>query len=116
MRRRQPGVEAQLLLRFQLGRGGAALLAQGDESGGLRVARGDRLRERVIGRDRDEARAEDRVGAGREDLDLAAGAVAQREPELQPSDLPIQFSCISRTLSGQSVRRPARRAARRRSR
>ena len=63
-----PGVEAELFLGLQLGRGGAALLAPRDELGGGGVFRRQRLRDRVVGGDRDERRAEDRVGAGGEDL------------------------------------------------
>ena len=64
---------------------------------------GQRLGDRMAGRDGDEARAEDRVGPGGEDLDVAmpAGRVpARRKRNCRPRLLPIQFSCISRTLSG----------------
>ena len=77
--RPRAGVEALLLGGLELGRGGAARLALGDERGGLRIGRGERLRERVIGGDGDEARAEDRVGPGGEDLDrVDAGRPARR--------------------------------------
>ena len=66
----QAGVEALLLLRLELGRGRAVPLAFGDE--GARAPRfvlGDGLGQRMIGRDRQEARAEQRVGARGEHLD-----------------------------------------------
>ena len=59
--------------------------------------------DRMTRRDGDEARAEDRVGPGREDLDIAdrpPTGSARRKRNCRPRLLPIQFSCISRTLSG----------------
>ena len=78
----QPGIEAQLFGGFQLGCGGAALLAQRDEGLGLGVLGDDALRDRVIGGDGHKAGAEDRVRPGRVDLDRTL-EVAARERELQ---------------------------------
>ena len=78
-----------------------------DELGRVAVLRRDALRDRVVGRDRDEAGAEDRVGPGGVDL---ACRLAVRQPSkrnCRPWLLPIQFSCISRTLSGQSSSAPS---------
>ena len=77
----QAGIEAELFRRLQLGRGGAALFAPRDEVGGLGRAPGQRLRDRVVGRDRDEAGAEDRVGASGEDLNLAAIGYGEAEAQ-----------------------------------
>src|SRR3546814_9560078 len=85
--RLEPGIEAELFLRLDLGRGGAALLAAGDERGDLGAVGGVGLRDRVIGRDRDEAGTEDRVGARREYLD-PFGATGDLEPEGQPTAPP----------------------------
>ena len=63
----QPGVKTQLLHRFHLGGGGAALFAQFDESGDISLIR-QALRHRVIRRHRDKISAEDGVGAGGIDL------------------------------------------------
>ena len=96
------GPEALLLGGLDLGRAGPAGLALGDEVGRLGIAPPRRLRNRVIGGNGDEARPEDRVGPGREHLDLSiepAGS-ARRKRNCRPRLLPIQFSCISRTLSG----------------
>src|SRR3546814_13991349 len=87
MDRLEPGIEAELFLRLDLGRGGAALLAAGDERGDLGAVGGVGLRDRVIGRDRDEAGTEDRVGARREYLD-PFGATGDLEPEGQPTAPP----------------------------
>ena len=51
-----------------LGRADASAL--GDELSRSRIARRERRRERVFGRERQERHAEQRVGPGREDLDL----------------------------------------------
>src|SRR6185312_482273 len=72
MLRRDASIEAQLLLRLDLRRGGPALAATLDERGDLWLLGGQRLRDRMVRRDRDEARAEDRVGARREHGDVAA--------------------------------------------
>src|SRR3546814_8504464 len=69
MDRLEPGIEAELFLRLDLGRGGAALLAAGDDRGDLGAVGGVGLSDRVIGRDRDEAGPEARVGARRAYLD-----------------------------------------------
>ena len=106
----EAGVEAQLLGRLELGRGGAALLALGDERREPRASlRRSAWASGWSGEIGDEARAEDRVGPGREDLDAgspAASSSAKRN--CRPRLLPIQFSCISRTLSGHwsSARQP----------
>ena len=65
--------------------------------------------ERVLGRDGAEGHAHDRVGARREDPHPAvADQLRRRSPRMScgnakrtPSLLPIQFSCIRRTRSGQ---------------
>ncbi|MCY1167703.1 hypothetical protein D9M73_76730 [compost metagenome] len=80
--RRQPGVETELFLRLQFRRSRPAAFAQGDEVGRGRIALSQRLRNRMVGGDGDEARAEDRVGARGEDLDRTA--IGQRKAELQP--------------------------------
>src|SRR3546814_14429358 len=51
MDRLEPGIEAELFLRLNLGRGGAALLAAGDERGDLGAVGGVGLRARVLGRE-----------------------------------------------------------------
>ncbi len=81
----QPGVEALLLSGLDLGRAGPAGLALGDEAGRLGIRRRRSLGKRMIGRDRDEARPEDRVRPGRKHLDLVdpAGRLGQSEAELQ---------------------------------
>ena len=76
---------AQLLRRFERCGGGRALLALVDEGGDFRVAR-QPLGDRVIGSDGAEARAEDRVGAGRIDRQLPA--VRQLEREFQTLRFP----------------------------
>ncbi len=74
MDRLDAGVEAQLLgLVDQLLRGAGAL-AFGDEGGERRILRGRRRGQRMIGRQRHELRAEQRVGPGGEDLELALAA------------------------------------------
>ena len=72
---------AQLFRRFERGRGGRALLALVDKGGDVRIVR-QSLRDRVIGGDGAETCAEDRVGAGRIDRQLAA--VGKIERKLQP--------------------------------
>ena len=69
MHRAQAGVEAELFLRVEFRRSGAAPLAQFDEGRGVRVCFGDRACDRVVSRDRDEARSEHRVGTRRKHLD-----------------------------------------------
>ncbi len=69
MRNVQPGVETQLFRRLQLRRGRAARAALLDEGLRLVIGRGHGLRDRMLRRDGDEARAEDRVGPGGIDLD-----------------------------------------------
>ena len=105
----------------------AAILRAGTGRAAPRSAAGsadfgrEALDQRVLGREQDEGRAVDRVDARREDLDVAS---TRRSPIAStsgnrtraPSDRPIQFRCIVRTFSGQSVEAvDARRAARRRS-
>ena len=81
--------------------------------GQRRIGFGRLLGQRMIGGDRHEGRAEDRVGPRRIDLELALAAGVRPSASGQrisrPSDRPIQLRCISRTFSGHSVeRRPAR--------
>ncbi len=78
------GVEAQLFLRLQLGRGRAARLAALDEGGRLGIRLGQFARDRMVRRDRDEACAEDRVGTGRIDLDRRREGRDGGEAELEP--------------------------------
>ncbi|MNQ83732.1 hypothetical protein D3C85_988250 [compost metagenome] len=65
----QARVPADLLGLFDLGLGGAALAAFGDEGGDARVGLGQLLGDRMIGGEADEAGAEQGVGTGRVDLD-----------------------------------------------
>ena len=68
----------------------------------LRVAGGEALRQRMVRRERQERGAEQRVGPGREDFDRLAVAPGESPKSTRaPSERPIQFSCISRTRSGQ---------------
>ena len=64
------------------------------------------VRQRMIGRDRHELRAEQRVRPRGEDLELALAVRAwspdrARSGPAGPRERPIQFFCISRTFSGQ---------------
>ena len=71
---REAGVVAHLLGGLDRLGAGAAAVALRDEGGEPGVLGGERARQRMVGRERDEARAEQRVGAGGEDLDrLEAG-------------------------------------------
>src|SRR3546814_14341385 len=97
MDRLEPGIEAELFLRLDLGRGGAALLAAGAERGDLGAVGGVGLRDRVIGRDRDEAGTEYRVGARREYL-APFGATGDLEPEGQHTAPPAPFFLHPLTL------------------
>ncbi len=76
----EPGVVAALLGLLDRLLAGADPGAFGDEGGKLRVAPGELEAERMIGRDRHEARAEQRVGAGREDLEPVVPA-DDRKPD-----------------------------------
>ena len=78
----QPGVKAQLLHRFHLGGGGAALFAQFDEGGDISVVR-QALRHRVIRRHRHKIGAEDGVWAGGIDLNRRRKRRDGFEMELQ---------------------------------
>ena len=64
------GIEAELLRGFDGFLGGAAFMAIAHESGEFRIACRQALDQRVIGRERDEAGAEDRVRPGGKDLHL----------------------------------------------
>ncbi len=83
------GAEPLLLGGLDLGGAGPAGLALGDELGGGRIHRCRRLSDRVIGGNGDEARAEDGVGPGREDLNRidSRDRLGQAEAELQPAAL-----------------------------
>ncbi|KIT99166.1 hypothetical protein QU38_02905, partial [Staphylococcus aureus] len=81
MRGGEAGIEAQLLLRLQLGRGGAALFAPLGERANFGVRSGQFLRDRMVRGHRDEARPENGVGPSRVDFD--AVAVRKRPVELQ---------------------------------
>ena len=59
------------------------------------------LGNRVIGRNADKGRAQQRVGAGGIDLNRFMRRPCARTRTASPRDLPIQFSCIRRTLAGQ---------------
>ena len=76
------GIEAQLFLRLDLRRGGAALLAQRDEIRRCGVSCGQTLGNRVIGGDRDKAGPENRIWPGGENFHLGR-AVYAVETELQ---------------------------------
>ncbi len=78
-----PGIETQLLGGFEFGRRGAALLAFGDEGAGLVAV--DRLRDRMVGGNCDEARPEDRVGP--RGIDRQRVAIRQIESEFEPLGL-----------------------------
>ena len=69
MKHAQSRVETLLLLRLQRGGARAVMVAFGDEGGGIGIFFGDRFGERMIGRDGEEACAEQRVGARGEHLD-----------------------------------------------
>src|SRR3546814_19127738 len=79
------GVETLLFRRLQRRGGRAARFAILDEGVERLILPGQHRRDRVIGRNGREARAEDRVGAGREDLEIrcAAYRLAQLEAELE---------------------------------
>ena len=99
------GVVAQLLGRLDRLRGRAGAPALLDEGGERRIPRGGGAGERMVGRQRHEAGAEQRVGARRVDVELALarrrGAGSSAKRTRSPSERPIQFFCISRTFSGQ---------------
>ena len=71
------------------------------------LGRGDALDERMLGRQHDVGRAEERVGPGGEDLDLFAGGPAvwpaMRKMASAPSERPIQLRCMASVDSGQST-------------
>ena len=80
---RKPGIEPQLFRGLDLRCRGAGALALLDERGKLRAVRREPLRDRVIGGDCREARAEQRVGAGGEHVEFGP-AVDHAEAEFQP--------------------------------
>ena len=69
MRDAHAGIEALLLLRLQFGEARAVTVTFLDERFGFGVRLGDDARKTVIGRDRQERRAEQRIGTRGEDLD-----------------------------------------------
>ncbi len=79
-----PGRVTLLLGGLDLGGAGAAGLALGDEGRGVGVAGGGSLGNRVVGRDREEARTENRVRPRREDLDLVDPVDRLRESKGKP--------------------------------
>ena len=85
--RADAGVEALLLGGLELGDGGAHVAALLAEGGELRVVLGRGLGERMIGCERDERSAKQRVGPRRIDLDLAlalgCGLLVEREAHEQ---------------------------------
>ena len=85
--RLEAGRKALFLLGLELGRGGPAALAFGDELGRLGLFLGDQRCQRMIGGDRDEARSEQGVGPGGEDLDRPdrGDRLGQAETELEAS-------------------------------
>ncbi len=103
------GVEAELLGLLDRLLRGADAPALGDERGELRIFRGRGLRERVIGRERHEARAEQRVGPRRVDLEirLAArrGARIEREAHHEALRAPDPVALHDADLLGPSVER-----------
>ena len=83
----QAGVEAVLLGRVDRGLGGAGAAALLDEGLQLGPVGGQGGRQRVVGRDRQELGAEQRVGPGRVDGHRLGGPghrPGQGEPDLQP--------------------------------
>ncbi len=102
---------AFLFARGHFGLGRAAQLALLDERRQLRVGQRGLRGQGVLRRHGAEGHAHDGVGAGGEDVQLAVlDQLAVRAGDLvgkakrRPSDLPIQFSCIRRTRSGQPGR------------
>ena len=81
MDHREASIIALLFGGLDLGGGGAGALALGDERLERRIARGERLGDRMIGGDRREACAEQRVGARREHLEALVDA--RRRIELE---------------------------------
>src|SRR3546814_6609197 len=79
----EPGVEALFLGGFDVRRGGAGGAAIRDETAKRFIVAGQRLRQRMIGRDRGEARAEQRVRPGREHLEPVetGGRLGEAETE-----------------------------------
>src|SRR5262249_57115320 len=75
MQRLDAGVESLLLRRFERHLARAHAVALGDELGERGIAAGQLLRQRVIGRERAEGGAIERVGARREDLEPLAAAL-----------------------------------------
>ena len=93
-------------MRLQRSAGALALL---DERRERRIVLRGRASQRMVGRDRHELGAEQRVGPRRVDLEFAsrrraAVAGSSGEAEGRPSERPIQLRCISRTFSGQRSR------------
>ena len=84
----QAGVEAEFLGRLDRSFRRAARLAVADKRGERLVLRGEVFRQRMVRRDRQEFRAEQRIGAGRIDLDLGRAAALcirnQCEADAQP--------------------------------
>ncbi len=81
------GIVAPLLRRFDHRLAGAHAPARGDERRGLRVAGADRGGQGVLGRQRQERHAEQRVGAGRVDLHIADPGLRRGQSEAQPRAL-----------------------------
>ncbi len=101
MDRADAGVEAELLGGLDLGRGGAACAALLDELGRVAIAHRHGLGQRMVGRDGDEAGAEDRVRPRGVDLD--AVAVGQLEAELHALALADPVLLHQPNLVGPSV-------------
>src|SRR3546814_1778170 len=89
MRDPEPGVDALLLGGLDRFLAGPEMPAFLDEVADLRIVAGEALGQRVIGRERAEARAEDRVRAGRVDAQalLARAGRAAEEVELDEGAL-----------------------------
>jgi hypothetical protein len=86
-------------------------LRLGAEGGDRRVIGFQLFGQRMIGRDADEGRAQQRVGPGGIDLDPVmpmSSAPSDSKANCRPRDLPIQLACISLTFAGQLSRHPAR--------
>ncbi len=100
---------ALLLGGLGLGRRGAGLAPFGNEVLQAGIGRGEALDQRMLGRQRHERGAEQRIGTRREDLELPPSFSGKAVPEASvscqktraPRLLPIQFACIRRTFSGQ---------------
>jgi hypothetical protein len=106
--RQQRQLVALLLGGLDLGRRGAGLAAFGDEVLQAGIARGEALDQRVLGRQRHERRAEQRVGPGGEDLQLAVirtRGVGELPEDARPAALADPVRLHQAHLLGPAVER-----------